>query len=464
LNKKPLLSAANFGTNFNFIGVVVTQNTHCVNFGNLFISHGFNNAGKIAIEGPLAGNVDGTNDEGLWTNVSGSLTLVARKGSQAAGAPTGVNYGTFTHSGWPVLNDAGQVAFITELAGTSVNSSNDEGIWLGKPDALALMARRGDPAPGTSNGVRFGDLDYPTLNSAGQIAFRAALNGSGIGSSNDRGIWATDLTGILQLIARVGDQLEVTPGDFRMLRDINFSSASGNSDGRPSGFNNIGQLAFWASFTDGSQGVFVSNAVAYVPGDFNRDGKLTGDDVKSMLVALTDLHAFEGSTGLSEQALALLGDLNGDHAVTNADIQPLLNLLAGRGNGTAVPEPAGIMLAVCGFVGFVVLIRCCSGTRLWVAVRFPSAIQNCRVRGQYKGVHDRRFEDLDSDRIGRSNCCQAARAVTESCGGYWPVGRTRASNGCRNFCLCYLGRLYFGVVERAKRMGSNRLSLKGAAD
>ena len=27
-----------------------------VNFGNLFGSHGFNNAGQIAIEGPLAGN------------------------------------------------------------------------------------------------------------------------------------------------------------------------------------------------------------------------------------------------------------------------------------------------------------------------------------------------------------------------------------------------------------------------
>jgi len=37
---------------------------------------------------------------------------------------------------------------------------------------------------------------------------------------------------------------------------------TGNSDGRPSAFNNLGQLAFAARFTDGSSGIFVSNAVA----------------------------------------------------------------------------------------------------------------------------------------------------------------------------------------------------------
>ena len=43
--------------------------------------------------------MDSTNDEGLWSNVSGSLELVARDGSQAAGAPAGVNYGMFSLSG-----------------------------------------------------------------------------------------------------------------------------------------------------------------------------------------------------------------------------------------------------------------------------------------------------------------------------------------------------------------------------
>jgi hypothetical protein len=59
---------------------------------------------------------------------------------------------------------------------------------------------------------------------------------------------------------------------------LDFVAPSGNSDGRPSGLNNVGQLAFWASFTDGSQGVFVSNKVATVPGDFNFDGTVDAAD------------------------------------------------------------------------------------------------------------------------------------------------------------------------------------------
>jgi len=37
---------------------------------------------------------------------------------------------------------------------------------------------------------------------------------------------------------------------------------TGNSDGRPSGLNSRGQIAFWARFNDGTQGIFVSDRVA----------------------------------------------------------------------------------------------------------------------------------------------------------------------------------------------------------
>ncbi len=66
----------------------------------------------------------------------------------------------------------------------------------------------------------------------------------------------------MQLIARTSDLLELAPGDFRTISFLGFVSGTGNSDGRPSGFNNLGQLAFLASFTDGSSGIFVSNLVA----------------------------------------------------------------------------------------------------------------------------------------------------------------------------------------------------------
>ena len=63
----------------------------------------------------------------------------------------------------------------------------------------------------------------------------------------------------VQLIAREGDPLPVAPGDVRTISALNWIAEHGN--GRPRSFNNVGQLAFWASFTDGSQGVFISDAV-----------------------------------------------------------------------------------------------------------------------------------------------------------------------------------------------------------
>jgi hypothetical protein len=74
--------------------------------------------------------------------------------------------------------------------------------------------------------------------------------------------------------------LEVVPGDSRTVSELSFVGGNSNSNGWPSAFNNVGQIAFWASFTDGSQGVSVSNEVATVPGDFNFDGTVdTGDYV-----------------------------------------------------------------------------------------------------------------------------------------------------------------------------------------
>ncbi len=182
------------------------------------------------------------------------------------GTPSGVNYGNLFLTGIPVLNNAGQTAFVANLTGTGVDNTNNLGIWLEESGILKLVSRRGNQAPGTPGGVNFASIGSGfVLNDAGQIAFLAALTGSGVDSTNDLGIWATDRSGDLQLVAREGDLLEVAPGDFRTIsafyETLN-SRSTGNSDGRRSQFNNRGQLVFRASFTDGTQGIFVSNRVA----------------------------------------------------------------------------------------------------------------------------------------------------------------------------------------------------------
>ncbi len=262
---------------------------------------------------------------------------MARRGSPAPGTSSGVHFDAFSLSSWPVLNDAGQTAFRGNLTGAGVTSTNNRGIWVEDADTLELVARTGDPAPGTAVGVRFSDLALPTLNSAGQTAFRANLTGTGVFSSNNLGIWATDQRGALQLIARTGAQLEVTPGVFRTLSDVAFVGITGNSDGRASGFNNLGQLVFWARFTDGSQGVFVSSAVAHLRGDFNGDGVVDGADLVQWkddfgIDADSDTDGDGDSDG--EDFLAWQRGLGSSLSPSPAERLPM-----------PVPEPAGIAVA-----------------------------------------------------------------------------------------------------------------------
>ena len=225
-----------------------------------------NGAGHTAFFGSLTGTgVDSSNDFGIWSEGGGSgLALVARTGNQAPGTASGVVLNGF---GDPVLNNTGQTAFVGTLTGTGVDSSNDFGIWSeGGGSGLALVARTGNQAPGTTSGVNFSGLfGNPVLNGSGQTAFIGALTGTGVNTSNNSGIWAEDSSGHLTLIAREGNLLDVDDGpgvDLRTIRALIFSGGTGNEDGRRSGFNDLGQLAFRARFTDGTEGIFVSNLVA----------------------------------------------------------------------------------------------------------------------------------------------------------------------------------------------------------
>jgi hypothetical protein len=249
-----------------------------------------NGAGQTAFSAFLTGSgVDLSNDYGIWSEGGGSLALVARSGSPAAGTASGVVFSGFFP---PVLNAAGKVAFKGVLAGTGVSSANDHGLWSEASGSLQLVAREGNPAPGTTSGVNFGTFDMITVNASGQIAFRASLAGTGVTTSNDEGIWATDSTGTLRLIVRKGAAFEVAPSDVRTILNVvyaggdptlggacNLSSCTGNEDGRASPFNDSGFITFGLDFNDFSGGIFVSDLVANtVPGDYNRNGIVDAAD------------------------------------------------------------------------------------------------------------------------------------------------------------------------------------------
>jgi hypothetical protein len=200
------------------------------------------------------------------------MDLVLRTDSHAPGTPGGTR---FEHFGFPVFNADDDVAFRGVLrAGfgdVGLNTENGEGIWAGDPHILRLVARAGSQAPGTPTGAVFGAFapTGPVLNAAGWTAFESELKigVGGVTANNDIGIWAEDRTGALRLIIREGNKLDVDDGpgvDRRTISSLQFLSLNGGGDSRSSGFNDIGQLAFRAAFTDGSEGVFVSD-IATLP-------------------------------------------------------------------------------------------------------------------------------------------------------------------------------------------------------
>jgi hypothetical protein len=204
-----------------------------------------NDAGQAAFIANLTGTSDGsTDDHGIYR--SDGLTDPTQIAREGQAAPDG--NGTFFTLSAPALNEAGQAAFRASLAGTRGGSFDNQGLFLG--DGLTgptQVARGGQFAP-DGNG-RFAAFANPALNDAGQAAFRAELMGTIGGSSDDRGIFRGDGMTSLTQIARAGQ-----------------AAPNGNSfsDFVDPAVNDAGQAAFRANLTGtvGNRGIFLGGGVS----------------------------------------------------------------------------------------------------------------------------------------------------------------------------------------------------------
>lgn len=230
-----------------------------------------NAAGQVAFAAGITGiGIDSTNDNGIWTNAGGSLAVVARKGPSGPGPnlSAGIDFTSF--STMPVMNANGHVAFRANVIGTGVDSTNDTGIWTNAGGTIVTVAREGTsgPGPNLGPGVHFsniGSSNNPVMNAAGQVAFLGFLTGGGVDTTNDRGIWLFS-GGVLTPVIREGDPFDVDPGpgvDLRTISLVGFTNGigSGGEDGRAMTLNDNGMLAFNLSFTDGTSGNFTATAV-----------------------------------------------------------------------------------------------------------------------------------------------------------------------------------------------------------
>lgn len=196
---------------------------------------------------------------------NGALTRIIGTGELAPGAG-GLHYKTI---GNPIINAGGEIAFVGSLDGPGVVDVGDHfGIWSSRNGPVGKVVLLGDTAPGLDNFVFKQIHQSFTFNRIGQIAIQGLAGPVG-GPFTQQGIWATDQIGQLQLIASAGTQIDVDNGigvDLRTISTVSMLipdvSGTGNEDGLASAFNEKGQLTFLATFSDGSRGVFVSNAVA----------------------------------------------------------------------------------------------------------------------------------------------------------------------------------------------------------
>jgi hypothetical protein len=217
--------------------------------------------------------VTAADDRALWKKSGVDLELIAREGQPAVGVSPGVNHGEFISH---YLNGAGEATFTGKLVGPGVTAQNDTALWSQRGDALTLIAREGDPAPGAPAGIAFGDFTSLggsfgfQVNKNSQVAFEVTVTGPAITTANDRGIWVTDLSGVLTLVAREGGLFDVNDDpnvqDFRTVRFTQLEWYSGGGeDGYGSSFNSSGELAIALSFTDFSSGGLVINTAVPEP-------------------------------------------------------------------------------------------------------------------------------------------------------------------------------------------------------
>ena len=229
-----------------------------------------NDSGDVAFRSDVTGpGLTDQNDQGIFRFRDGlGLDVVARGGDVAPGLGPGVSFGSASASlelSGPILNNRGDVAFTVNLVGAGVDDGNDSAIFVDDDQGLRVLAREGDAVVGIENTqyARFQSTTPLLLNGNGQAAFQTGLMGPDITDENASAIFAQYLGGNLHLIARTGDTLNVSDNpempDHRTVSRLDIAW----DESRPGkGFNELGQLAFFARFTDGSEGIFVSDLVA----------------------------------------------------------------------------------------------------------------------------------------------------------------------------------------------------------
>jgi len=228
-----------------------------------FSAESIGEGGDVAFRAILqaqTGLVTSTNNEGLWTNRSGALELIAREGDVAPCLPTtDALFGRFTDL---YVAEDGTVCFFSFLTGPGVNSGNDGSFWRSEPDGtIHLVVREGDEANNT-DGSAIARIDTISCNNQGGVIYVAALV-NGIGDTvvvNNLGLWVDkgpELTA--ELVLRKSDTFDLEKEE-RIVTAIGFdytTNAFGGTGGYGRIINDSGDALLKLSLDGNLSGLFV---------------------------------------------------------------------------------------------------------------------------------------------------------------------------------------------------------------
>jgi hypothetical protein len=319
----------------------------------------FNNRGRTAFGARLVGG-----GSGIWKEDFGGLQLVARNGDAIGDNHDGLTFASFSQPLLTNLNRvafAATLAGPNVVSGENDRAIVVErrmGLQMvartGNPAPIA-----GDVTFAACDVAR-GEFFSPVVNERGQVAFLSCLDGPEIDESNNLGLFAVTPQRELVKIAQTGDRFETAPGVMQTISEIRLHTGSSGSDGRGRAFNARGELAFWLGFspdgtatTSGEAVIVASTSTSYpLLGDANGDGWVDGYDIALMIDHWSSDEYWEGDFdydgSITVKDLAILQDNYGGFGPRNSPQA-----------GAPVPEPTTLLLAAIGFGAMGI----CSRTR-----------------------------------------------------------------------------------------------------
>jgi hypothetical protein len=307
----------------------------------------FNSRGRVAFGARLVGG-----GSGIWKEEFGGLKLVGRSGDAIGNNDDGLVFASFSQPLLTNLNRVAFAATLAGPEVIAGENDRAIVVERRAGLQMVARTGDPVPIPGdvtfAACDVSRGEFFSPVVNERGQIAFLSCLDGPGITEMNNLGLFAVTPERELVKIAQTGDRFEVSPGVVQTIDAIRLHTGSSGNDGRGRAFNLRGELAFWIGYspdgtaTTGGEAVIVASTSTSYPllGDANGDGWVDGYDIAMLIDEWASDEFWEGDFdfdgSITVKDLAILQNNYGGFGPRNSP------------EAAPVPEPGTLTLAAIG--------------------------------------------------------------------------------------------------------------------